>query len=185
MRFQGKFINEKGEEITRWADFPSVDAFKEHLKLKGWQIVECKEVGVAKPAFWEVSSPSYKICSSCNEKNNPQFSACYICKSPLVGGAITPEYGKGKSAGVQNIDSKSMIFIVALIFSVVVLLFVIIALIQMKNDMARNMSKLQNQMESYNFAMRQQGYSMQQQAQQQQLTNALVMGDIAQQQMKQ
>lgn len=44
MRFQGKFINEKGEEVTRWFEFPTVEEFKEHLAQRGWKAVECEEI---------------------------------------------------------------------------------------------------------------------------------------------
>ena len=185
MRFQGKFINEKGEEITRWGEFPDVNAFKEHLRLKGWRIVDCRQVGVAEPAFWEASSPSCKICSSCNEKNNPQFAECFSCKSPLVGATIIPEKAKEKSRSVQNTDSKSIIFVGAIILLIVVLLSVMSSFNQMRNDTARNMAALQNQIRAQNYALQQQTQQQQFQAQQQQLTNALVLGNSIQQQMNQ
>jgi hypothetical protein len=44
MKFQGKFINEKGEEVTRWFELPTEEAFKKYLAERGWRSLEYKEV---------------------------------------------------------------------------------------------------------------------------------------------
>jgi hypothetical protein len=46
MRFRGKFINEKGEEIIGAGDYPNEEALKDDLKKRGWQAVEYHEVTV-------------------------------------------------------------------------------------------------------------------------------------------
>ena len=63
MRFQGRFINEKGEEVSRWGDFASEDAFKEHLEQKKWRPIEYKEVGVEVPAFLRLSEGAARASS--------------------------------------------------------------------------------------------------------------------------
>ena len=48
MKFQGKFINEKGEETTRWFEFPTEEALQQHLAERGWRSLEYKEVETVK-----------------------------------------------------------------------------------------------------------------------------------------
>ena len=55
MKFQGKFINEKGEEVTRWFEFPTEESFKEHLSQRGWKVVkyeETKKIYSSSPYEW-------------------------------------------------------------------------------------------------------------------------------------
>ena len=39
MRFQGKFINERGEEVEWWFEAPSSEALMQHLGKIGWRVV--------------------------------------------------------------------------------------------------------------------------------------------------
>jgi len=55
MKFQGKFINEKGEEVTRWFEFSTEAEFKEHLTQRGWKIVKyegTKNIYSSSPYEW-------------------------------------------------------------------------------------------------------------------------------------
>lgn len=40
MRFSGKFINAEGKEVSWWFDAADEVQLREHLKAKGWQIIE-------------------------------------------------------------------------------------------------------------------------------------------------
>lgn len=44
MKFQGRFFDEKGEEVTRWFAFPTEEALKEQIARRGWRIIEYKEI---------------------------------------------------------------------------------------------------------------------------------------------
>ena len=43
MRFEGRFINEKGKEVIRWFEAPSEEALSAHLAKIGWRRAPIKE----------------------------------------------------------------------------------------------------------------------------------------------
>jgi hypothetical protein len=51
MRFEGKFVDEKGEKITRWGEFLNKADFDEYFKKKGWRVADCREIKEEGPSF--------------------------------------------------------------------------------------------------------------------------------------
>jgi len=47
MRFDGKFINDKGQEVDWWFEAPSQEALEKHLNDIGWKLLDWQKTSLA------------------------------------------------------------------------------------------------------------------------------------------